>query len=135
MLNIPAPDFTVSDGSSTVRLANYRGKVVLVNFWWSQCAPCLEELPSLLELHHVDPNLAIIAVSIDDDPDSYKQFIARHHVDLITVRDPDQTAPKLFGTDMWPETYLIDRKGVIRRKFVGATDWSDPEIRSFIQGL
>ncbi len=135
MLNIPAPDFTVSDGSSTVRLASYRGKVVLVNFWWSQCAPCLEELPSLLQLHHDDPDLAILAVSIDEDEDSYRQFIARHHVDLITVRDPNQSAPKLFGTDMWPESYLIDRKGIIRRKFVGPADWSDPEIRSFIQGL
>ena len=135
MLNIPAPDFTVSDGSSTVHLASYRGKVVLLNFWWSQCAPCLEELPSLIQLHHDDPNLVILAVSIDEDPDSYKQFIARHHVDLITVRDPNQSAPRLFGTDMWPETYLIDRQGIIRRKFVGATDWSDPEIRSFIGGL
>ena len=135
MLNIPAPDFTVSDGSTSVHLASYRGKVVLVNFWWSQCAPCLEELPSLLQLHHDDPNLVIVAVSIDEDPDSYKEFIARHHVDLITVRDPSESAPKLFGTDMWPETYLIDRKGIIRRKFVGATDWSDTEIRSFIQGF
>ena len=135
MLNIPAPDFTVSDGSTSIHLAGYRGKVVLVNFWWSQCGPCIEELPSLLQLHHDDPSLAILAVSIDEDPDSYKQFIVRHHMDLITVRDPSEIAPKLFGTDMWPETYLIDRKGVIRRKFVGATDWSDPEIRSFIQGL
>jgi len=135
MLNVPAPDFTVSDGSTSIHLASYRGKVVLLNFWWSQCGPCIEELPSLLQLHHDDPNLAILAVSIDEDADSYKQFIVRRHVDLTTVRDPDQTAPKLFGTDMWPETYLIDRHGIIRRKFVGATDWSDPEIRSFIAGL
>jgi thiol-disulfide isomerase/thioredoxin len=135
MLNTPAPDFTVSDGSTSIHLANYRGKVVLLNFWWSQCGPCIEELPSLLQLHHDNPNLAILAVSIDEDEGSYKEFIARRHVDLITVRDPNQSSPKLFGTDMWPETYLIDRNGIIRRKFVGATDWSSPEIRSFIQGM
>jgi len=134
-LNIPAPDFKVADGTSSIHLADYRGKVVLVNFWWSQCAPCIEELPSLIDLHHEMPSLAILAVSIDDDPANYSTFIARHHIDLITVRDASQSVPKLFHTDMWPETYAIDRNGVIRRKFVGAQDWTSPEIRSFLKSL
>lgn len=134
-LEKPAPDFTVSDGTSSVHLASYRGKVVLLNFWWSQCAPCIEELPSLLQLHHDDPNLVVLAISIDEDPDSYFSFIRRRHVDLITVRDPDQSAAKLFHTDMWPETYVIDRNGFIRRKFVGATDWTDPSIRQYLNSL
>jgi peroxiredoxin len=131
----PAPDFTVSDGTSTVHLASYRGKVVLLNFWWSQCAPCIEELPSLLQLHHDEPALAVLAISIDDDEDSYRNFLIRRHVDLTTVRDPTQSAAKLFNTDMWPETYVIDRKGVIRRKFVGAQDWSSPEVRAYLKSL
>ena len=131
----PAPDFTVSDGTTTVHLAGFRGKVVLLNFWWSQCAPCIEELPSLLQLHHDDPDLAILAVSVDEDPDSYTSFIRNRHVDLITVRDSQQTAPRLFHTDMWPETYIIDRRGMIRRKFIGPTDWSDPEIRTYLKSL
>jgi len=130
-----APDFTVADGSTSIHLASYRGKVVLLNFWWSNCAPCIEELPSLEQLHHDDPNLAILAVSIDEDSASYSRFLIRRHVDFATVRDPDQTAAKLFHTDMWPETYLIDRQGVIRRKFVGATDWSNPEIRALLDSL
>ena len=131
----PAPDFTVSDGSSSVHLASYRGKVVLLNFWASWCAPCVAELPSLLQLHHDDPNLVILAVSIDEDPDAYSRFIRNRHIDLITVRDPSQSAASLFHTDMWPETYVIDRNGIIRRKFIGAADWSDPEIRSYLKGL
>ncbi len=131
----PAPDFTVSDGASTVHLASYRGKVVLVNFWATWCEPCVVELPSLLELHHSQPNLVILAVSIDEDPEAYTQFISRRHVDLITVRDPSESAAKLFHTDMWPETYVIDRKGIVRSKFVGAQDWSSPEIRAFLSGL
>jgi cytochrome c biogenesis protein CcmG, thiol:disulfide interchange protein DsbE len=134
-LNLRAPDFTVSDGTTTVHLASYRGRVVLLNFWWSQCAPCIIELPSLLQLHHQMPSLAILAVSIDDDPASYSTFIARHHVDLITVRDPDQSAPRLFHTDMWPETYVIDRNGIIRAKFVGAQDWTSPEMQAFLKSL
>jgi peroxiredoxin len=134
-LNIPAPDFTVSDGTHTVHLASYRGHVVLLNFWATWCEPCLVELPSLLQLHRDQPNLVILAVSIDEDPDAYTQFIARRHIDLMTVRDPSQSAAKLFHTDMWPETYLIDRNGIIRSKFIGAQDWSNPEIRALLKSL
>jgi peroxiredoxin len=131
----PAPDFTVSDGTSTIHLASYRGQVVLLNFWASWCAPCIEELPSLTQLHHDRPDLAILAVSIDEDADDYKRFLVRRHVDLITVRDPNQTAAKLYHTEGWPETYIIDRNGRIRRKIVGDPDWSNPEIRAFLKTL
>jgi peroxiredoxin len=130
-----APDFNVSDGLTSIHLADYRGKVVLLNFWWSECEPCIIELPSLLELHRDQPDLAILAVSIDDDPGSYSRFIVRRHVDLITVRDPNQSAAKLFHTEQWPETYVIDRNGIIRRKFIGAQDWSSPEIRAYLNSL
>ena len=131
----PAPDFTVSDGKTSVHLAKYRGRVVLLNFWATWCQPCVVELPSLLQLHHDQPDLVILGVSIDEDPDEYSSFIARRHVDIITVRDPAQSAAKLFHTDMWPETYVIDRNGVIRSKYIGAQDWSDPEIRTFLKSL
>lgn len=130
-----APDFTVSDGENTIHLANYRGKVVLLNLWWSQCPPCIQETPALEQLHHDRPDIAILAVSIDEDPGSYRHFLNRFHVDLNTVRDPDQSVAKLYGTDGWPETYIIDRKGVIRRKIVGDPDWSNPEIRNFLNSL
>jgi thiol-disulfide isomerase/thioredoxin len=130
-----APDFTVSDGTTTVHLASYRGRVVLLNFWATWCPPCVAEMPSLEQLHHDMPNLVIIAVSIDQDPVAYRDFLIRHHIDLITVRDPSQSAPALFHTDMWPETYLIDRRGIIRSKFIGAQDWSDPTIRALIKSL
>jgi peroxiredoxin len=131
----PAPDFTVADGTTSIHLADYRGKVVLLNFWASWCAPCVQELPALLDLHHERPDLAILAVSVDADPDAYTRFITRRHVDLTTVRDPEQTTAKLYHTEGWPETYVIDRQGIIRRKIVGDPDWSNPEIRAFLKGL
>jgi cytochrome c biogenesis protein CcmG, thiol:disulfide interchange protein DsbE len=134
-LNIPAPDFTVSDGTNSIHLASYRGKVVLLNFWATWCEPCVIELPSLIQLHHDQPNLAILAVSIDEDPEAYTSFIARRHIDLTTVRDPTESAAKLYHTEQWPETYVIDRNGLIRRKFIGAQDWSSPEIRNFLKSL
>ena len=131
----PAPDFTVSDGKSSIHLANYRGQVVLLNFWATWCPPCVQEMPGLIELHHDRPDLAILAVSIDEDEDAYTHYIERRHVDLITVRDPDQTAAKLYHTDGWPETYIIDRQGIIRRKIVGDPDWSNPELRAYLKTL
>jgi peroxiredoxin len=130
-----APDFTVSDGASTVHLANYRGKIVLLNFWATWCGPCVEEIPSLLALHHDRPDLAILAISVDEDPAAYSRFVVRRHIDLITVRDPAQNVANLYRSEAWPETYVIDRQGYIRRKFIGSQDWSSPEIRAYLKSL
>ena len=130
-----APDFTLSDGENSIHLANYRGKVVLLNFWASWCPPCVQETPALVELHHTRPDLAILAVSIDEDPDAYKRFLKRFNVDLTTVRDPNRTTANLYHTTGWPETYIIDRQGFIRRKIVGDPDWSSPEIREYLKSL
>jgi cytochrome c biogenesis protein CcmG/thiol:disulfide interchange protein DsbE len=130
-----APDFTVSDGTNSVHLANYKGKVVLVNFWASWCGPCIQETPALVQLHHERPELAILAVSIDEDPGAYQRFLQRFHVDYTTVRDPDEKVARIYGTDGWPETYIIDRNGIVRRKVVGDPDWSNPEMRAYLQGL
>jgi cytochrome c biogenesis protein CcmG/thiol:disulfide interchange protein DsbE len=130
-----APDFKVSDGTSTVHLADYRGQVVLLNFWATWCAPCVQEIPGLLALHHDRPDLAILAVSIDQNEAQYKRYIALRQVDLITVRDPSQSAANLYHTEGWPETYIIDRQGIIRRKLVGDPDWGNPEIRAYLNNL
>lgn len=134
-LGKPAPEFVVSDETRTVDLSKLRGKVVVLNLWASNCAPCVEELPSLLELQRQMPDLAIIAVSIDQDSDAYHRFLERHHVNLVTVRDADQRVNALYGTAQIPETYIIDRQGILRRKFVSAQDWTSPEITSYLARL
>ena len=131
----PAPDFTVSDGSTSIHLASYRGQVVLLNFWATWCPPCNAEMPGLIQLHHDRPDLAILAVSIDEDPDAYTNYVTRRHIDFMTVRDPSKSAANLYHTEGWPETYIIDRQGIIRRKIVGDPDWSNPEIRAYLRSL
>lgn len=131
----PAPDFTVVDDTSSMHLASYRGKVVLLNFWGSWCAPCIAELPSLQQFHREHPEYPILAVSIDEDESAYRRFLVQRHVDFTTVWDPKQTASTLYHTTGWPETFIIDRQGQIRRRFIGATDWSDPEIVRFLKTL
>jgi len=131
----PAPDFNLSDGTSSIHLADYRGKVVLLNFWASWCAPCIVELPSLQQFHRDHPEYPILAVSIDESEAAYKRFLVQRRVDFITVRDPGKTAAEQYGTTGWPETFIIDQQGRIRRRFIGATDWSDPEILRFLKTL
>ena len=124
-----------------MHLASYHGQVVLLNFWGTWCPPCLAEIPSLVQLHREMPSLAMVAIAvpedegIDEDPTAYKAFIARHHIDFTTVRDTKASAPKLFHTDMWPETYIIDRQGIIRRKVIGTQDWTSPEIQNYLKSL
>jgi len=131
----PAPQFVVSDGAHSFDLSKLRGRVVVLNLWATNCAPCIEELPSLLALQRRMPDLAVVAVSWDENPVAYQSFLARHHVDLLTIRDPDQRVANLYGTVLIPETYIIDRKGILRRKFVSAQDWTSPDILNYLSKL
>jgi cytochrome c biogenesis protein CcmG, thiol:disulfide interchange protein DsbE len=130
-----APEFIMSDGSQIVDINKLHGRIVVLNLWATWCAPCVEELPSLLALQKRIPQLAVVGVSTDQDPDVYHHFLIQHHVDLLTVRDADQKVNALYGTVLIPETYIIDRDGIIRRKFVGAQDWTSPEITDYLSKL
>ena len=131
----PAPEFVMSDGVQTVDLGKLRGRVVVLNLWATFCAPCVEELPSLLKLQQTMPQLTVVAVSTDQDDGVYRKFLRVHHVDVLTVRDSDQRVNAMYGTALIPETYIIDRQGVIRRKFIGAQDWTGAEITDYLRKL
>ena len=134
-LDKPAPNFTLIDGSQRVELSKYRGKVVVLNFWASWCAPCIEEIPSLNQLQQEMPQLVVLAVSVDQDEGAYRRFLATHRVDFTTIRDGDQRSNALYGTFVFPDTYIIDRNGRIRRKFINAQDWTSPEILHYLSQL
>jgi cytochrome c biogenesis protein CcmG/thiol:disulfide interchange protein DsbE len=130
-----APSFVMSDGVQTVDLAKLRGKVVVLNLWATWCAPCVEELPSLLAMQRTHPEITVVAVSTDQDDEVYRKFLKQHQVDVVTVRDADQKVNAMYGTVQIPETYIIDRQGVMRRKFIGAQDWTGPEITQYLRKL
>lgn len=132
-----APNFVIHDGAQTVSLDQYRGKIVVLNFWTSWCPPCLEEFPSLIQLQKQMPNdVVVLAVSFDTDTQAYRQYLADNHITgIVTVVDPSQQSNEAFGTTRPPESYIIDRKGIIRRKVVGPIDWTDPEMINFLKQL
>jgi cytochrome c biogenesis protein CcmG/thiol:disulfide interchange protein DsbE len=136
-IGTPAPDFSVQDSDRQVALSQLRGQIVVLNFWATWCPPCVEEMPSLVELQHKmkDRGVTVLAVSVDEDDSAYHQFLKEHAVDLLTVRDAAQKSNNLYGTFKFPETYIIDRNGIMRRKFIGPVDWSEPEIVDFLRKL
>lgn len=131
----PAPDFTVTDSARTVHLADYRGKIVVLNFWATWCLPCIAELPSLMAMQQKLPQVQVLAVSVDEDPQAYRDYIAQHKITLLTVVDPSHHAADIYHTYRWPETYIIDQRGIIRRKFIGAQEWTSPEILEYLRRL
>jgi cytochrome c biogenesis protein CcmG/thiol:disulfide interchange protein DsbE len=134
-LNKVAPQFSISDGANSADLSKLRGKIVLLNFWASWCPPCIEELPTLMELQRRMPDIVVLAISIDEDPEKYQRFLAKNHVNLLSVRDPSQRIETMYGTAQIPETYVIDRQGMLRRKFVSAQNWTSPEIMDYLAKL
>lgn len=132
-----APDFTVQDSDHKVSLNDFRGKIVVLNFWATFCPPCVDEMPSLVQMDQrlKDKGVAVLGVSIDVDADAYHRFLKDYEVGFVTVRDPEQKSATLYGTHGWPETYIIDRNGIIQRKFIGPVNWNQPEIVEFLTKL
>ena len=132
-----APEFTVQDSDRSVKLSDFRGQIVVLNFWATWCPPCIEEMPSLVEMQRrmKAKGIMVVAVSVDVDQGAYLQFLKEHNVNLLTVRDAGQKSNALYGTFKFPETYIIDRNGVMRRKFIGAVDWTAPDITEFLARL
>jgi len=132
-----ARDFTVQDSDRTVTLNQFRGQIVVLNFWATWCPPCVSELPSLMTMQDRERSrgVVVLGVSIDVDGDAYHRFLKLRNVNFLTVRDPEQKVALMYGTSGWPETYIIDRQGVMRRKFVGPVDWTSPEVMDFLSKL
>jgi peroxiredoxin len=79
--------------------------------------------------------VVVLGVSIDVDDDAYHRFLKQRSVNFVTVRDPEQKVAGMYGTSGWPESYIIDRQGVLRRKVVGPINWGSPEVMQFLTKL
>ena len=137
-----ADDFALTIDGKPQRLSDYRGKVVVLNFWASWCPPCVEEAPALNRLQrHIEPlGGTILGVSIDEDPAAYQKFLKDFEIVFPTWRDPNVQDNKSkialgYGTSLIPETYVIDRHGKIARKLVSAQQWDSPEMLAYFDAI
>ena len=118
----PAPDFAVADlDGNPIRLADLRGRPVVVNFWASWCGPCVEEFPLLREAaaDHAADGLVVIGIVWDDRSEAARDFMARNGATWAAAMDPGQQVSRDYGTLGPPETYFIDRDGIIRARQIG----------------
>ncbi|HXE76340.1 MAG TPA: TlpA disulfide reductase family protein [Candidatus Xenobia bacterium] len=129
-----APNFSFVLNGQPRELRDLRGQVVLLNFWATWCPPCVTEIPSLERLHRrLGPQgLIILAVSVDEDPVVYENFLRSNNITFATVRDPEKRISRQYGTFMYPETYVIDRQGRLVRKIIGALEWDEPDTLDFL---
>ena len=133
-----APQFSVKDRSGQLHSLNdFRGKVVLVNFWATWCPPCIEEMPSIDSLQKTldQEKFSIIAISVDDSWDSVDTFIKSSDLDLNIYSDFEGKVAKLYGTHKVPETYILNKEGIVVRKILGEIDWTSPKVLSYLKEL
>lgn len=130
----PAPDFTLKDADGkTVKLSDYKGKVVLLDFWATWCGPCKIEIPWFIELQrtHKDRGFEVLGIAMDDEGwEVVKPFVERMQMNYRIVIGNDTTAQAYGGVDALPTTFLIDRDGKIAAVHVGLTGKKD-----FVNGV
>jgi peroxiredoxin len=133
-----APDFALPAlGSGSISLRNYRGQIVLVNFWATWCAPCVEEAPGLEKFAEQMRNqgVTVLGVSVDTDAVALQRFVTQNHLSFPMARDPNQAVTSRYGTFKFPETYILDREGRVAEKIIGPANWQDSRILTFVQEL
>jgi len=133
-----APHFSIrADNGLTITPKEFGGKVLVVNFWATWCPPCVQETPSLVEFANRarDKGVVVLGISVDKSQKNYDNFLRRFGIQFLTARDPEAKVSDSFGTYVYPESYVINRDGKVVQKIIGATNWSDPNLMSFIDGL
>ena len=133
-----APDFSVPAlPTGSLDLKNYRGQIVVLNFWATWCPPCVEETPSLerfAEKMH-DRGVTVLSISVDENQKALEDFILEYHISFPVGRDPSRSLPARYGTFLFPETYILDRRGRVADKIANSADWDDARLENFVLTL
>lgn len=141
--NRRAPEFELPRlGGGSRKLSDYRGEVVLLNFWTKTCAPCLEEMPALAKLGQSlakRPGIRLVTITTDESAEDAERTLKSLFggaPPFEVLIDPEATVvADKFGTKLFPETWFIDPEGIIRARVDGARDWSNPLVVTFAESL
>jgi len=135
---LEAPPFELKDtGGRLWKTGDLRGKVVLINFWASWCDTCKEELPSIQNLVNINRNnssLVFVSILYEDKPLNALSYLKTKGFDFPVLVD-DNNIAGLYGITGVPETFVIDKKGIVRQKVVGPLRWDSAEVKSALERL
>jgi thiol-disulfide isomerase/thioredoxin len=132
----PAPMFEYADSTGKMwKLADLRGKVVFINFWATWCTTCESEMPYKEALHQKMQGkpLQMLGMLFRDDPENLPDYYKTHKVSAPTLISPGNEAAKIFGITGVPETFIVDKEGIIREKLVGPKEWGNEETTAMIE--
>jgi len=127
----PAPEFILQDlNGRSWNLSEMKGQVVFVNFWATWCPPCREEMPSMQRLADSLPKDAfkMLAILNRDTPANAELFVKKLGMTIPVLNDMGNNIGPLYGLTGLPETYIIDKQGVLREKFIGPAQWDSPRF-------
>ncbi len=133
-----AGDFHLTDLDGTEhRLSNYRGRVVIVNFWATWCPPCREEMPSMQRAWEIlEPEgIAMLAINIGEDEDTIFQFTANFPVEFPLLLDQDSATIQSWPVRGLPTTYVVDPQGRLVYRAIGGRAWDDPALLDMVRAL
>jgi peroxiredoxin len=135
------PNFELTDlNGKKVSMASLRGKTVVLNFWTKTCRPCLEEMPSIAELANIwkgQTDKVVLTISTDSSAEdaraTLKAVLGQEPPFGVLIDPESQVVGDLFGTKLFPETWVIDPEGVIRARFDGPRDWASPVVQGVVK--
>ena len=133
----PAPAFSLPDmGGKASSLADFKGQVLLINFWATWCAPCREEMPALdrLQQKFKAKGLTVIGIAIDSDKTVVQQFLNTTKTKFPILHDSEMRSHDAFKVYSYPTTFLVDRKGIIRQYWIGSQEWDGEAFDKLLQG-
>jgi len=139
VVGLNAPEFSLSDPSGkTYTLSELKGSVVFINFWATWCPPCIEEMPSIQNLYNGfkdKKEFRMVTILFKDDYGKAMAYLKQNNYAIPVLIDGNGKAAKAYGVTGVPETYIVDKQGVLRQKVIGPADWNSTEADSLISNL
>lgn len=134
-----APDFTLKNmQDEEVTLSDLRGQVVLVNFWATWCPPCRQEMPSMEKLYEYleGQEFEMLAINVEENgPEAVARFLEERSHSFPILFDPQAQAQRLYNVTKYPESFVVDKNGIVVEHVVGAIDWMQPNVVEYMQKL
>ena len=138
LVSKPAPDFTVKDqNGNQLKLSELRGNLVFLNVWATDCAPCVQEMPDMEVMNHAfkDRKFKMVTVSIDTDWKPVTAFFKQYRLTMPVYLDPGRSVYGAYHLTGTPETFLIDRNGIILKHTIGADRWASDAVLAYVDKL
>lgn len=139
IVGLNTPEVSLKDNSGNIyNLSALKGRVLFINFWASWCAPCKAEMPSIQALYarfRDEKRFRVLTVLYNDEYSKAVNYMKDNRLQFPLLTDPDGKTAGAYGITGVPETYIVDKKGILKKRVLGPEDWNSPRNIAFISSL